>query len=296
MKALLIFNPLSGVAQIKGSLYSIVNLFSKAGYNLNIHATQARGDAFGTISNIGNEYDLIVCSGGDGTLNEVVNGMIACDCKAILGYIPAGSTNDYASSLNLPKNMVKATELIINGEASTYDIGCFNDKHFVYIGAFGAFTQVAYGTPQETKNLVGHLAYVFEGIKSVSSIKAYHMNIKLKDKEYNDSFVYGMVTNSLSVGGIYKLKRDSVKLDDGLFEVMLIKEPKSAIELSSITSYLLGIDNSSELVKIIKTDKICFTSEEALPWTIDGEYGGTLKEVKITNKQKALNIIDHMKK
>ncbi len=295
MKALLIFNPLSGVSQIKGSLYSIVNLFSKAGYNLNIHATQARGDAFSTISNTGNEYDLIVCSGGDGTLNEVVNGMTACDCKAILGYIPAGSTNDYASSLNLPKNMIKATELIINGEASLYDIGNFNDKHFVYIGAFGAFTQVAYGTPQEVKNLIGHLAYVFEGIKSVSSIKAYHMNIKLNDREYNEAFVYGMVTNSLSVGGIYKLKRDSVKLDDGLFEVMLIREPKSAIELSSITSYLLGIDSSSALVEIIKTDKISFLAKEALPWTIDGEYGGTLTDVTITNKPRALKIIDHLK-
>lgn len=296
MKALLIFNPLSGVAQIKGSLYSIVNLFSKAGYNLNIHATQARGDAYNTINKTANEYDLIICSGGDGTLNEVVNGMIACDCKATLGYIPAGSTNDYASSLNLPKNMVKAAELIINGETSLYDIGNFNDKHFVYIGAFGAFTQVAYGTPQEAKNLVGHLAYVFEGIKSVSSIKAFHMHIKLEDKEYDEPFVYGMVTNSLSVGGVYKLNRDGVKLDDGLFEVMLIREPKSAIELSSITSYLLGIDSSSALVEIVKTNKICFTSQEAIPWTIDGEYGGTLTEVVITNKPRSLNIIDHLKK
>lgn len=291
MKVLFIFNPMSGVVQIKSQLLNIINIFSKAGYNLSIHATQRQNDALCTVRDRANEFDMIVCSGGDGTLNEVVNGLLINDHRPLLGYIPSGSTNDYATSLKLPKNMQRAAELIVNGIGMPYDMGKFNEKYFVYVAAFGAFTSVSYNTPQETKNLIGHLAYVFEGLKSVGNIKEYKMHIKSDELEFDESFIYGMITNSLSVGGLYNMARNNVMLDDGLFEVMLIRTPKSALNLSSISSYLLGIDKSSPFVEIFKTKNISFETEEEIPWTIDGEYGGSLKSTVIEVLNKPLNII-----
>ncbi|MEA5026686.1 Diacylglycerol kinase [bioreactor metagenome] len=295
MKVLFVFNPLSGVVQIRNQLLNIINCFSKAGYDLTVYATQAQNDAFRLISQKAAEYELIVCSGGDGTLNEVVNGLLVSQAHVLLGYIPSGSTNDYAASLKLPKNMFKAAELITEGRPAVYDMGLFNERYFVYVAAFGAFTSVSYNTPQETKNLIGHLAYVFEGIKSVGSIKEYMMEVITEGATYYEPFIYGMVTNSLSVGGLYNMSRSNVELDDGLFEVMLIKSPKTAFDLTSITSYLLGIDASSPFVEVFKTRSIRFITDEAIPWTIDGEYGGTLKTAEITVLNKAVQIISKEK-
>jgi len=291
MKVLFIFNPMSGVVQIKNQLLNIINIFSKAGYDLTIHATQSQNDALCITRDRACEFDMIVCSGGDGTLNEIVNGLLVTDSRPLLGYIPSGSTNDYATSLKLPRNMQKAAELIVDGIGIPYDMGKFNDKYFVYVAAFGAFTSVSYNTPQETKNLIGHLAYVFEGLKSVGNIKDYKMHIKSDELEFDESFIYGMITNSLSVGGLYNMSRNNVMLDDGLFEVMLIRTPKSALNLSSISSYLLGIDTSSPFVEVFKTKKISFVTNEKIPWTIDGEYGGSLNDIVIEVVNKPLNII-----
>ncbi len=295
MRVLFIFNPLSGMGQIKNQLLGIINRFSEAGYDLTVYASQAHLDAYNLTKNRGADFSLVVCAGGDGTLNEVINGIMTLKEKPMLGYIPAGSTNDYAASLKLPKNMIKASELIVNGATSSFDVGYFNDKYFIYVAAFGAFTSVSYNTPQESKNLIGHLAYVFEGIKTVGSIKEYHMKVICDDQQFDETFVYGMVTNTLSVGGIYKLSSQDVELNDGLFEVMLIKAPKTAIDLSSITSFLLGIETHSPFVEVVKTSRIQFIADDEIPWTLDGEFGGNQKQVDIINKKQAINIIDHYK-
>ena len=291
MKVLFIYNPYAGKTQIKNHLYDILNIFSN--YDLTVVPTNKQGQAKTYIKENYNKYELIICSGGDGTLNEVVNGLfINKGDIPNIAYIPAGSTNDFASSIKLPKSMTSAAKLIIDGKPKAYDVGKFNDSYFIYVAAFGAFTDVSYATPQEKKNVLGHFAYLIEGLKSISNIKSYKVKIESEEFEIEDKFIYGMITNTYSVGGLYKLNKKEVKLDDGYFEVLLIKEPKDIIDLNNITSYLLGTIKESNLVYSFKTKKISLYTKNEMPWTLDGEYGGSPNIVSIENLNKAINIIN----
>ena len=294
MKTLFVYNPHAGMMQIKNHLYNILNTFAAADYDLTVLPTRKQGEAISYVKKHASEYEFIVCSGGDGTLNEVVNGLLRSGQEKIaaLGYIPAGSTNDFASSLKLPKSMEKAAELITGGVPVPYDVGMFNSKYFVYIAAFGAFTKVSYSTPQDTKNIFGHMAYLVEGIKSLAEIKAYKMKVKYDDMSIEGKFIYGMVTNTMVVGGLYKLDPKTVKLDDGELEVLLVREPKSILELSEISSYMLGSIDKSDLVLSFKTKKISFENYNNVPWTLDGEYGGDAGNITIRCINKAINIIN----
>ena len=293
MKTLFIYNPNAGQKQIKNYLYNILNIFAKADYVMTVFPTRKQGETTDYLKKNAKDYDLVVCSGGDGTLNEAINGLMNAKLEKVptLGYIPAGSTNDYANSIKIPKNMEKAAQLIAEGSPALYDVGKFNSKYFIYIAAFGAFTKVSYNTPQDIKNVLGHLAYLLEGIKSLSEIKAYKMKIKSEDLTIEGKFIYGMVTNTLSVGGIYKLDHKTVKLDDGQFEVMIVREPKDAIEFNEITSFLLGTINKTDLVLTFKTNKVQIETSENVHWTLDGEYGGNPEKIIIKNVPKAINII-----
>ncbi|MBR2577443.1 MAG: YegS/Rv2252/BmrU family lipid kinase, partial [Erysipelotrichaceae bacterium] len=267
MKTLFIYNPHAGMMQIKNHLFNILNTFAAADYDMTVVPTRKQGEAFSFVRKHVSEFASVICSGGDGTLNEVVNGLLKSGQEELpaLGYIPAGSTNDFASSLKLPKSMEKAAELITSGIPVSYDVGLFNTKFFVYIAAFGAFTKVSYSTPQDAKNILGHMAYLVEGIKSLAEIKAYKMKIRYDDMSIEGKFIYGMVTNTLSVGGMYKLDPKKVKLDDGELEVLLIREPKNVGELSEISSYMLGTLDRSDLVLSFKTKKISFENSSNVP-------------------------------
>ena len=291
MKTLFIYNPFSGKTQIRNHLFDILNIFAKANYNLTVFPTTKANQASEYIKENGNKFDLIVCSGGDGTLNEVTNGLMSLEDRPLLGYIPAGSTNDFANSLGLPKNMAKAAELITSGKASKVDMGKFNSNYFVYVAAFGAFTSVSYATPQDSKNIFGHAAYLFEGLKALPNIKSYKVKVECDELNTKDNFIYGMVTNTLSVGGLYKLDKRKVKLDDGIFEVLLVKEPKDIIGLNEITACLLDSRNKSDLVYSFTTKSITFIPLEEMAWTLDGEYGGSPDLVAISSVNKAIDII-----
>ena len=291
-KVLFIYNPYAGQIQIKNQLWSLLNEFSAADYNLTVRATTDSNDCANYIEKYGSKFDLIIVSGGDGTMNNAVNGLFKLDKSIPIGYIPAGTTNDYAASLKLPKKMPQAAKLIIENQPVDYDIGKFNDMYFVYIAAFGLFTEVPYTTDQQAKNLLGHFAYVLEGVKSLSSIKTYHVEIKSQQWQGSGEYIYGMITNSLSVGGLYDMSKEDVRLDDGLFEVMLIEKPNSLNDLASIASYLLGIEKSNEFVHSFKTDEIELISEEEMSWTLDGENGGNCQNAKISVINKALKIVN----
>ena len=227
---------------------------------------------------------MIVCSGGDGTLNETISGMLQLKNTPSLGYIPAGSTNDFASSLKISKNMEKAAREIVNGFPVPVDAGMFcGDRSFIYIAAFGAFTEVSYQTPQDRKNLLGHQAYMIESVKSLASIKPYHMRVEWDDHVLEEDFVFGMVTNTRSVGGFKGLVNQSVSLNDGVFEVLLIRMPKTPLDLSNIISYMFLVEEPNEYVYKFKASAIRFTSEESVDWVLDGEYGGARTEVTIEN-------------
>lgn len=294
MKDLLfIYNPKSGTGLIKNWLSDIIDIFVKAGFIVTVYPTQERGDA--TEKTLlamegGRTFDRVVCSGGDGTLDEVVTGMMQSEKKVPIGYIPTGSTNDFGSSLGLDKGMIKAAQAAAGDKLFPLDIGAFNEDSFVYVAAFGAFTEVSYQTPQDLKNMLGHAAYIIEGAKSIFDLKSYKMQVEISGEVVYGEFIYGMVTNSNSVGGFKGLIGGDVSLNDGLFEVTLIKMPRNPIEFSEILAVLAGTIPDSQLVLTYRTWHIKFTSEEEVPWTLDGEYGGTHSIVTVENKAKALEI------
>lgn len=289
-KLLFIYNPRAGKAQIKGKLAEILDVFAKAGYEMTVAPTQKRDDARRIVAARSPEYDLVVCSGGDGTLDETVTGMMQSFFRTPFGYIPAGSTNDFGSSLGLPKNMVKAAEIIVQGKNFSCDVGSFNEDIFVYIAAFGLFTNVSYETKQDMKNLLGYMAYLLEGMKSLSSIHSFPLQISWEGKTIKDDFIFGMVTNSVSVGGFKNITGKNVKLDDGVFEVTLIKTPRNPIEFNNIIRSLLNRDIDTNSMYCFRTAELTFTSQEPVAWTLDGEYGGSHKAVTIRNVHQGIDI------
>lgn len=289
-KLLFIYNAHAGKAQIRSRLVGILDVFARAGYEVTVAPTQKQGDATEYVKDREDYFELVVCSGGDGTLDEVVSGMMQCETKLPIGYIPSGSTNDFARSLRIPGNMVRAAHIAISGENFLYDVGKFNESAFVYIAAFGLFTDVSYETNQKIKNVLGHVAYVLEGMRRLSAVKAYRVKTTYEEGIIEGDFIFGMVTNSMSVGGFKRITGKYVELDDGVFEVTLIKKPRNPIELNRILVSLTTRIIDTDYMYCFKTSKICFESMEALPWTLDGEYGGTHKEVAISNMQQALEI------
>ncbi len=291
MKALFIFNPYSGKAQVRTFLFEIIDTLTKAGYEVTTYPTQASKDATRMAYENANNYDLVVCSGGDGTLDEVVTGILRAGATTRLGYIPAGSTNDFASSLGISSYMPDAARIIAEGNEFACDIGKFNDSNFVYVAAFGIFTEVSYETPQEIKNVLGHAAYVLQGIKQIQNIQSYKLKVSYEDKVIEDDFIYGMITNSYSVGGFQLAPGKTTELNDGLFEVTLIKSPRNMIELNMILMALLNENIDTKYMYCFKTDKLTVESEAEVAWTFDGEYGGKHKFVEIENLKHAVNIL-----
>lgn len=297
MKDLLfIYNPFSGKGMIKEYLSDIIDLFVKAGFQVSIYPTQGKLDAKEHMIHCSSQYDMIICSGGDGTLNEVISGIMELKERPVLGYIPAGSTNDFATSIRLPKDMKEAAGVAVKGMPVAVDIGRFNRRNFVYIAAFGAFTDVSYMTPQEMKNAIGHPAYIIEAVMKLTSLRTYHMKVKYENGELEGDFLYGMVSNSISVGGFKGITGKNVVLDDGMFEVTLVKQPKNPLDLQIVLGCLLGLDMRSESIIAFKSSKIIFMADEKVPWVLDGEYGGSPKNVKIENLNKAIRIMSGISK
>lgn len=288
---LFILNPSAGRKHIKGKLFDIVDLFVKADFNVRVYPTQAKEDAIRIVSEEGWLYDIIVCAGGDGTLDEVVTGCMKCGCDTPIGYIPCGTTNDFARSLGIPKDHIRAAKRIIKYPPRPIDVGSFNGDYFIYVAAFGAFTDVTYTTPQEYKNYLGHAAYVLEGIKSVPSLTSYHLKVEYDDNVIEDDFFIGMITNSLTVGGFPNPNSKIAEFDDGMYEALLVKYPTNPIDLqATVTAYLMGEFNPEYMYQF-KAKKITIESPEAITWTLDGEFGGSVTYAEIENLHNAVSII-----
>ena len=281
-KLLFIFNPHAGKGQIKNHLVDIVDMMVKAGFDVTIYTTQAQADATRKVVEEGAGYDRIVCSGGDGTLDEVMTGLMQAKLHIPIGYIPAGSTNDFANSLGIPR--------AVGQNRFPCDIGDFNSDTFVYVAAFGLFTEVSYKTSQQLKNIFGHVAYIMEGVKQLRDIPSFRMQVEYDGKVFQDEFIYGMVTNSVSVGGFKGMTGNDVKLDDGLFEVTLIRNPKNPIELNEILACLTNMIDDSDLIYSFKTDAVHIMAKEEVSWTLDGEFGGAHREVVIRNLKQRVEI------
>lgn len=289
-KMLFVFNPKAGKGKIKTHLLDIVDIFSSHNYEIIIRSTQAPRDAYEKAKEYADSVDLIVCSGGDGTLDEVVTGIMEVDSSVPIGYIPAGSTNDFANSLFMPKNMIRVAEMIMAEELYRCDIGRFNQKTFAYVAAFGLFTDVSYETDQDLKNVLGHVAYVLEGVKRLFDIKSYHMKVSSEEVQVEDDFIVGMITNSRSVGGFKNLTGKNVDMNDGFFEVTLIVHPKNPLQLQEIMTALVMAEDNTDMIYSFKTRQLTIETDEEVPWTLDGEFGGNHSYVEIENRHKALNL------
>lgn len=288
---LMIVNPVSGRGILKQKLWKILELFSSADITTNIIFTKKSGDATEIAKNCSDDIETIVCAGGDGTLNEVISGLMQNPTPHKLGYIPVGTTNDLASSLGISKNPIEATKNIIAGHTEKIDIGSFSGRYFNYVASFGAFTEASYNTSQEAKNILGHFAYILEGIMSLANIRPYKVKFTFNDTVLEDDFIFSAISNTTSLGGVLKLKDTLVALNDGEFELLVVKNPTNIIQLQKILGEIMTQNFSGDLVQLYHTSHIVVESEDGFDWTLDGEcHHGTKKE-EIKNINKAIKLI-----
>ncbi len=291
-KLLLIVNPCSGRAKMYTELLKVVEVFSYADYLVSVYPTKAKGDATQYVEKLNHDdFDLIVVCGGDGTLNEVIEGIMNSKNEIPLGYIPSGTLNEWSSGLNISRNIETAAKDIINGKKIKLDIGRFNNKYFSYTASFGAFTSASYSAPQEIKNVLGQSAYFFEGIKSLGAIKPIHMKITNDDSVVEGDFLFGAISNSLSVGGIVKYDKTPVGLNDGIFEVILIRNPDNIVKLQPLVDGILKHEFDREGMEFFRTQKLIVEANEVVSWTLDGEYAKGDGPITIENIHGAITFI-----
>ena len=293
-KMLFVFNPHSGKARIKYLLLDIIKIFTRAGYDVTVYPTKAPRDGYEYVARNVCEYDIVVCGGGDGMLNETVDAVLTVpkEKRPPIGYIPSGSTNDFASTLEIPKNMKEAARYIVNGKPHPCDVGDFNGRTFNYVAAFGAFTDVSYETPQDMKNILGHQAYIIEAAKRVTEIRPARLTINVNGERVEDEFIYGMISNSRSVAGMKNLVGPDVGLNDGLFELTFIKKPKNPMDLQQIVNGFItqSIQDKSQVFSC-KCSRAEIESSEETDWVLDGEYGGSHKKIAVEVKRSAIELI-----
>lgn len=291
-KLFLVMNPCSGKKRANKVLAEIIDVFNRADYEVTAYMTAARGDATRAAAERAADFDRIVCIGGDGTLNEVIAGLHEVGQQTPIGYIPAGSTNDFASSLGLPKDLLDAARLAATGEPRKLDIGSFNGRCFSYVASFGAFTRTSYATPQGMKNALGHVAYLLAGAKELTSIRSTHMRFVLADgTSFEDDYIFGAISNSTSVAGLLTLSPDLVDLNDGLFELLLIRKPRSLLELSDCVLALTTQEYHTPMLTMVSTGRVEIDCPSELDWTLDGEYAAGQAHCVVENLHDAIRVI-----
>ncbi len=291
-KLLFLFNPISGQKKANKFYLDMVALFNRHGYDVTAFVTGAQDDARKTAARLGPDMDLVICCGGDGTLNETISGLLESGAEVPVGYIPAGSTNDFASSLKLSGSPMQAALDIMEGERVAYDVGRFGEKHFTYVASFGAFTKTSYTTPQSVKNALGHTAYVLGGISELSQIRKEHVRIEAEDFVVEDDFLFGAICNSTSVGGILTLDPRQVDMGDGLMELLLVRAPESLAEITEcIQAVQSGRYNDCAMITFASARKMTIYASPEMPWTLDGEREDGHEMVEVENIHHGLHLV-----
>ena len=291
MKILFVMNPKAGTKKAQKYLADILGEFCGAGHTVITHVTAGPGDAIQAVIRYSKEVDLVVCCGGDGTFNETVNGIMQCGIHVPIGYIPAGSTNDFAASLKLPTQPIKATRAILEGKPVRYDIGQFGSRYFSYVASFGAFTKASYATPQSVKNTLGHTAYILEGIQELSQIRPIHVKLELDEEVIEDNFLFGAISNSTSVGGILTLDPQQVDMQDGKFEILLVRAPRKMGEISECIQALSTQRYNCQMITFRSTSHVRVTADENMVWTLDGERAEGASILDIYNLKQAIRLM-----
>ena len=291
-KLLFILNPCAGMRKASKLLAEILAVFNRADYDVRVYVTAESGDAIGAVQQMGPGMDLVVCCGGDGTFNETVSGLRLAGLDLPIGYIPAGSTNDFAASLGLSSDPVEAARQIVEGVPQLYDAGKFGSRYFSYVASFGAFTKASYSTPQSAKNLLGHAAYVLEGMQELSQIRKHHMKLTLDGEEVlEDDYIFGAICNSTSVGGVMTLDPGQVDLQDGKFEVLLVRTPKTLQEISECLLAVQRQQYNNAMMTFRSASHITVEADPDMPWTLDGEKEEGHKQVEVQNLHHAIKIL-----
>lgn len=294
-KILLIINAHTGRVEIRHRILDILETFTGAGYLTTCVMTQYPGHATELAQSRGADYDRVICCGGDGTVNEVLNGLMTLDRRPALGILPMGTINDYAYSLSIPGNIIKAAEIAAGQHLFPIDVGSFNGRYFSYVSGFGLFTDVTYETNQGAKNVLGIVAYWLEGIKRVSSIKKYRVRVEHDGGVLEEECIVGLFSNSVSIAGIRTAYQNAL-LDDGKLEICLIRPPKTLSAMRDLIDALLNVRQISDMeesdfVTVIHTKKAIVTCNEPLSWTVDGENGGAFALAEIQAYQQAITVI-----
>ena len=293
-RVLLMVNPMAGRQKIRNELLYVVDTLTKAGYETIIYTTQGKDVTRDLLAEKDSQFDRVICCGGDGTFNEILSATMHWDKRPILGYIPAGTTNDFAAGLKLPSDIREAAMNIVRGTPHTVDAGLFNTSYFSYVASFGAFTETSYSTPQNFKNALGHLAYILEGIKEIPAFTSYTVCVEADGQIYKDSYIFGAVSNARSVGGILKISDSLVDLNDGVFEVMMIKMPKTLMDLSAIVTSLTSLNPlkyDPSMFLFLQTKELKITFEQEMVWSLDGERVSGGKEARIACIKDAFKIL-----
>ena len=290
-KLLLIINPVAGRNQAQADLFKMVRVFAEHDCEVTVYPTRGPQDCTRKVLADAGRFDLVVCCGGDGTLNEMVSGMMQREDPVPMGYIPLGSTNDFAASLHLPSHVEEAALRCVEGTAFHMDVGSLNDRYFNYIAAFGAFTEASYATPQQIKNALGHLAYILEGVKSLGRLQPIHVRITADGESFEEDYLFGAVTNTVSLGGVLRLDPSRVLLDDGMYELLLVKNPQNPAEAQAMLSALMLQNYDGPLVRMLRASDILFESNHEISWTIDGEFGGSFSTTHILNNKNAVTLM-----
>lgn len=290
-KLLLIINPVAGRNQAQADLFKMVRVFAEHDCEVTVYPTRGPQDCTRKVLTDAGRFDLVVCCGGDGTLNEMVSGMMQREDPVPMGYIPLGSTNDFAASLHLPSHVEEAALRCVEGTAFHMDVGSLNDRYFNYIAAFGAFTEASYATPQQIKNALGHLAYILEGVKSLGRLQPIHVRITADGESFEEDYLFGAVTNTVSLGGVLRLDPSRVLLDDGMYELLLVKNPQNPAEAQAMLSALMLQNYDGPLVRMLRASDILFESNHEISWTIDGEFGGSFSTTHILNNKNAVTLM-----
>lgn len=280
-KALWIVNPRAGKTKSRAPLYDAAARFGRSGWSVCIRETDHRGHAAELAAQLAGDYDAVVCIGGDGTLNETITGLMTLPDRPPVGYLPFGSTNDFASSLRIPSAPEEAAALAAEGTPRPLDIGCHNGRYFSYVASFGAFTRSSYSAPQSAKNALGHFAYLIEGLKDLDSLRPYRCRIETEEEVFDGEFIFGSICNTTSLGGVVKLDPQRVKMDDGKFELLLLHMPKTPMDLQNLILALTRMQYDYPGVIFRHVDALTVTTDDDIPWSLDGEYAPSAAQVDI---------------
>ena len=290
-KMLFVMNPFAGLRKAPKVLTEVITIFNRGGYMVNTYMTKGPGDAVDVVAELAKEMDMVVCCGGDGTFNEAVSGVLKSGADVALGYIPAGSTNDFANSLKLSLNILKAAQDIVDGAAQPFDLGRFDDRYFSYVASFGAFTKSSYATPQSVKNTFGHAAYVLSGIQELSQIKTIPVKIEVDGQTIEDKFIFGAICNCTSMGGVLSLKPELVDMQDGLFEILLVRAPKDVAELGECLLAIQRKDCQCAMMTFLSGRKIRVEMDPEVAWSLDGEKAQGKDVLEIENIRHAYRLV-----